>query len=179
MDHDSEQGRGRGRLRVRVAHHPLLAGGPPVATAIVAGFLGTGIWSIVALVAVAGYLTVQVLTFAHDRQLCERCLAESPDDPGHHVATHRGRLRAFHVSTTGAGLVALLVATAVGITAARLVQPGWGDLVLLLPLACTALTAAHRRVEPWCPFCGWGHGDDHDEAAAPPPDPRATVLAPT
>jgi hypothetical protein len=34
-----------------------------------------------------------------------------------------------------------------------------------------ALTVVHRRIEPWCPYCGWGHGDDDEEVPEPNPDP--------
>ena len=64
----------------------------------------------------------------------------------------------------------LVVAAAVGVAAGLMIRPGWGDLVLVLPLATMALTVVHRRIEPWCPYCGWGRGDDDADV----PDPRRT-----
>ena len=52
-----------------------------------------------------------------------------------------------------------------------MIRPGWGDLVLILPLATMALTVVHRRIEPWCPYCGWGRGDDDEDVPDPTPDP--------
>jgi hypothetical protein len=29
----------------------------------------------------------------------------------------------------------------------------------------------HRRIEPWCPYCGWGGGGDDEDTPEPTPDP--------
>jgi hypothetical protein len=34
-----------------------------------------------------------------------------------------------------------------------------------------ALTVVHRRIEPWCPYCGWGRDDDGEDTPEPTPDP--------
>jgi hypothetical protein len=34
----------------------------------------------------------------------------------------------------------------------------------------------HRLLEPWCPYCDWGEGGDHEPAPEPtPPLGRATT----
>ena len=41
----------------------------------------------------------------------------------------------------------------------------------MLPLVTMALTVVHRRIEPWCPYCGWGRGGDDEDTPEPTPDP--------
>lgn len=159
------------RLRSAVAHHPLLLGGPLIAVAIVAGFADARQSSVVSLAAVVVFIVVQLFTLAHDDRLCLRCLAESPADPARAVESHRRWLRLFHSATTASGVAVLVVAAAIGVTAGLLIRPGWGDLVLVLPLGTMALTVIHRRMEPWCPYCGWGRDDDGEDAPQPTPDP--------
>ena len=159
------------RLRSFVAHHPLLLGGPLIAVAIAAGFADARQSSVVSLAAVVVFIVVQLFTLAHDDRLCLRCIAESPADPARAVESRRRWLRLFHSATTTSGVAVLVVAAAVGVTAGLLIRPGWGDLVLVLPLATMALTVVHRRIEPWCPYCGWGRDDDGDDTPEPTPDP--------
>ncbi|HEY2195371.1 MAG TPA: hypothetical protein VGH76_24145 [Actinomycetospora sp.] len=159
------------RARSAIAHHPLLLGGPLIAVAIGAGFAGERESSVVSLVAVVVFIVVQLFTLAHDDRLCLRCIAESPADPARAVQNRKPWLRLFHSATTTAGVVVLVVVAAIGVTAGLLIRPGWGDLVLVLPLATMALTVVHRRIEPWCPYCGWGRDDDDEDAPEPTPDP--------
>ncbi|WP_157646927.1 hypothetical protein [Actinomycetospora chiangmaiensis] len=159
------------RFRATIAHHPLLVGGPLIVVAIVAGFSDLRDASLVSLGAVLVFIVVQLFTLAHDDRLCLRCIAESPADPAQVVERRRRWLRLFHSATTTAGIVMLIVTAAVGVVAGLLIRPGWGDLVLLLPLGTMALTVLHRRVEPWCPYCGWGRDDDGEETPDPTPDP--------
>ncbi|HEY2225518.1 hypothetical protein [Actinomycetospora sp.] len=159
------------RLRSAVAHHPLLLGGPLIAVAIVAGFADARESSVVSLAAVVVFIVVQLFTLAHDDRLCLRCLAESPADPARAVEGRRRWLRLFHSATTASGVAVLVVAAAIGVTAGLLIRPGWGDLVLVLPLATMALTVIHRRIEPWCPYCGWGRDEDGEDVPEPTPDP--------
>jgi hypothetical protein len=159
------------RFRSAIAHHPLLLGGPLIAVAIAAGFADARESSVVSLGAVVVFIVVQLFTLAHDDRLCLRCIAESPADPARAVERRRCWLRLFHSATTTAGVVVLVAVAAVGVAAGLLIRPGWGDLVLVLPLGTMALTVVHRRIEPWCPYCGWGHGDDDEEVPEPNPDP--------
>lgn len=159
------------RLRAVIAHHPLLVGGPLIAVAIVAGFSDVRDASLVSLGAVLIFIVVQLFTLAHDDRLCLRCIADSPENPAQVVERRRRWLRLFHSATTTAGITLLIVAAAVGVAAGLLFRPGWGDLVLLLPLGTMALTVLHRRVEPWCPYCGWGRDDDGEDTPDPTPDP--------
>jgi hypothetical protein len=154
-----------------VAHHPLVLGGPLIAVAIAAGFSGARESSIVSLGAVVVFIIVQLFTLAHDDRLCLRCIAESPADPAHAVETRRVWLRMFHSATTASGVAVLVVVAAVGVAAGLMIRPGWGDLVLVLPLGTMALTVVHRRIEPWCPYCGWGRGGDDEDTPEPTPDP--------
>jgi hypothetical protein len=159
------------RVRSAIAHHPLLLGGPLIAVAIGAGFADAHESSVVSLAAVVVFIVVQLFTLAHDDRLCLRCIAESPADPARAVESRRRWLRLFHSATTTAGVAALVVVAAVGVAAGLLIRPGWGDLVLVLPLATMALTVVHRRIEPWCPYCDWGRGGDDEDAPDPTPDP--------
>ncbi|MEJ2869699.1 hypothetical protein WCD74_18150 [Actinomycetospora sp. OC33-EN08] len=159
------------RVRASVAHHPLLVGGPLIAVAIVAGFSDVRDATLVSLGAVLVFIVVQLFTLAHDDRLCLRCIADSPSDPARVVERRRHWLRLFHSATTTAGITVLIAAAAVGVAAGLFIRPGWGDLVLLLPLGTMALTVLHRRVEPWCPYCGWGRDDDGEDTPDPTPDP--------
>lgn len=159
------------RLRASIAHHPLLVGGPLIAVAIVAGFHDVRQSSVVSLAAVVVFIVVQLFTLAHDDRLCLRCIADSPANPALVVERRRPLLRLFHSATTGAGIATLVVVAAVGVAAGLFIRPGWGDLVLILPLGTMVLTVLHRRVEPWCPYCGWGRDDDGEDTPDPTPDP--------
>lgn len=159
------------RLRSAIAHHPVLIGGPLIAVAIVAGFTDARQSSMVSLAAVVVFIVGQLFTLVHDDRLCLRCVAQCPIDPARAVQRRRRWLRLFHCATTTAGVAVLLVAAALGVTAGLLIRPGWGDLVLVLPLATMALTVVHRRIEPWCPYCGWGDDDGGEGTPEPSPDP--------
>jgi hypothetical protein len=169
--HDAHEPSRLVRLRSAVAHHPLLLGGPLIAVAIAAGFSDARESSMVSLGAVVVFIVVQLFTLAHDDRLCLRCIAESPADPARVVETRRPWLRLFHSATTASGVAVLVVVAAVGVVAGLMIRPGWGDLVLVLPLVTMALTVVHRRIEPWCPYCGWGRGGDDEDTPEPTPDP--------
>ena len=169
--HDREGPSRLARVRSAIAHHPLLLGGPLIAVAIAAGFADARASSVVSLGAVVVFIVVQLFTLAHDDRLCLRCIAESPADPARAVESRRPWLRMFHSATTTSGVVVLVLVAAVGVAAGLLIRPGWGDLVLVLPLATMALTVVHRRIGPWCPYCGWGRDDDGEDTPEPTPDP--------
>jgi hypothetical protein len=120
----------------------------------------------------AGYLGLCV--FAHDRRLCERCIASVPLDASRVAARYGTRFRVAHLFERRAlalaylGAVlgsALLAAHPIGRYAWAAAQ---ASLVYLLFVYVT-----HRRLQPWCPQCG--HGGE--ELVAPTrPNPVSSGL---
>jgi len=123
--------------------------------------------------------------FVHDRNLCLRDLQEAPLlDPQGAVDKNRSRLRTFHdrrfkvvVLTMSAGplLAVLLVPGRESMsTTLRVVS----TVVAVVGIAVLAfagrLSAVHRRLRPWCPWCRRDGGPD-DPVVAPTPDPAGTA----
>ncbi len=114
-------------------------------------------------------------SLAHAGGLCAACLAEMPLDAPVRAERRYRRLWLFHVTheppllatrlvlTFGCGVcgpLGLTVAWALGL---------WGVSCVLWVSALFG-SVAHRRVSPWCRYCGWDERDD-DGATLDGPDP--------
>lgn len=110
----------------------------------------------------------------HDRSLCEHCVAALPLDAAERAARSRFRFRVVHAGSEPRLAVPYL-ATLVLVNFA----PGeWGrllwvavQLTLIYALRCAV---AHRRLQPWCPWCSGG-GDKDRAGTDPLPDHRQLV----
>lgn len=120
----------------------------------------------------------------HQRSLCERCIREAPVlDPQSAVIRWHRVLRLFHrlwLSAALMGASVVLDVTLPGVYAAdRRIGNGWlwqqGPNVLMLIglLYFVGLAWQHRRLQPWCPYCGWDEGGDAENV---PPVPSEPVL---
>jgi hypothetical protein len=113
----------------------------------------------------------------HNRRLCERCAQATPLDP--EAAARRWHL-AFMVthSKVVKFIPLMLVLAVIVVTHGVKGQPLWEYLLnsaILIPVFLVYLTAwQHTRLQPWCPFCQWGQGGDHEDAPDVPA-PTASV----
>lgn len=176
-----------------IGHYgPRLVAGAMLVTATLT-IAGYDIGLAAAVIIAGSIILASISQIVHDGRLCARCMATMPLDGEARAARRRPILRFVHVVTTPlrypriAGrpfigpvvpyiLIALAVNAAVaniggfaGTYAARLVHTA----VFTLPLAAIYASAAlHARLQPWCPYCRWGRGDDGPHEHAPDPDPH-------
>jgi hypothetical protein len=112
---------------------------------------------LVALVA-AGYLAACV--FAHNRRLCERCIASVPLDASRVADRYGLRFRVTHLFERRALAVAYLAAV-LG-SAALATHPigryAWAAAQASLGYLIFAYLT-HQRLQPWCPQCRGGGTD--------------------
>jgi hypothetical protein len=111
----------------------------------------------------------------HAPRLCERCIAATPLDPQASVDRWLRFLRMEHET----GRWFLVMAAVFGLDVWVDSWHHWlGDVTDFMLMAVLATVYAaeyiHRRLYPWCPFCHWGDGGDHEAA---PDVPAPTVSA--
>jgi hypothetical protein len=110
----------------------------------------------------------------HAPRLCERCIAATPLDPQASVDRWLRFLRMEH--EPGRWLLVLLAAFGLALWGDSSFHHWLGDVTdfLLMAVLVTVYTAeyVHRRFYPWCPFCHWEDGGDHEDA---PDVPAPTV----
>lgn len=138
--------------------------------------------------AVLLYVALFACYVAHDGRLCLRCAQTVPVN-GPAVAERRDRaLRAVHhirrrlpwyVAAFFAALAARVV-SAVFVEWPRAAGGVFLLAVVVAPVSVTILLSTrHDRIQPWCPYCRWGGGDDGPEEFAPdgPDDGRHRVAS--
>jgi hypothetical protein len=108
----------------------------------------------------------------HDRRLCELCVAAMPLNAAERAATYRRRFWTVHTAADPRFLVPYLV-----VLLGSNVLPGtWGRLIWAV-VQCSMIYlimchVAHRRFQPWCPWCSDdGGGSERDTDLVPPPLP--------
>lgn len=113
----------------------------------------------------------------HDRRLCERCATATPLDPQTAARCWHPAFMVAHskfVRFIPVTLILLLVAVTWHIKG----QPLWeyvaNATILVLSFLTYVSSWQHTRLQPWCPFCNWGRGGEHEEA---PDVPAPTVSA--
>lgn len=123
--------------------------------------------SLIALV-----LITWLLMRRHDRRLCEQCVAAMPLNAAEQANRYRRR---FWMAHTGAEKRFLIPYLAV-LVGSNFFPGTWGRIawaVIQLSMVYLILShVAHRRFQPWCPWCSdGGGGSDRDDDLAPPPLP--------
>jgi hypothetical protein len=125
-------------------------------------------WQVLLLVLV-GALVLAASVFAHNRRLCERCIAAVPLDASRVASRYAVRFRVAHLFERR--LSALCYLTALAVAAALYAHPvgryAWAaaqaSLVYLLLVYVT-----HQRLQPWCPQCRNG-GEEQAAPTGPTP----------
>ena len=125
-----------------------------------------------ALAAVVAFIALR----RHDRTLCEHCAAQMPLNPAGTAAGMRNRFWLVHNATGRAYVLGYLLVIVgsnfLSTTPGRLV---WAAVTLSLIYPLRAYDA-HRRYQPWCPWCASGGGGSTDHTGAPEPT-RGPVLS--
>ncbi len=122
-------------------------------------------------------LWTMVATWQHGLMMCPRCAAAVPLD-GQATAARRARaLRWTHAAFNRSRLVVIggigaLLALNVAVTALTHTRFEFFLYVICAwNVATTYLMSVHQPLQPWCPGCHWGDGDDED-VPDPVPDPE-------
>jgi hypothetical protein len=123
----------------------------------------------------------------HNARLCERCITATPLDPQAAVRRWDAALRFDHMKRLK--LLAYIVLLGADIAAGwhGWSSGGWGvgqhlhwwgdvaDIVFVVFLgAIYGAEFRHRRLYPWCPYCHWGGGGDHEPKMVDVPDPAVS-----
>ena len=114
----------------------------------------------------------------HDRRLCESCMASMPLNAAELSLRYRRRFAVAHLASNRPLMIAYLL-TLVASNFVLLDSPLLPQLVgryvwALLQTTMIYLILAsttHRRLQPWCPQCKGGGGENEDVEA---PDPVPT-----
>lgn len=122
-------------------------------------------------VLVAFVLTSWLFMRQHDRRLCELCVSAMPLDMSAQAARYQRRLWLVHRGSDPRYVIGYLV-----VLIGSNFLPGTGGQLIWALVQCTmiyliAAYTAHRRLQPWCPWCrGDGGGGEYEDA--PPPAPQ-------
>jgi hypothetical protein len=115
----------------------------------------------------------------HENTLCGTCAAMTPLDGSAAARKHAIQLHLFHKARFIASIVQGLL-TAVVVANWFFMPDIVGRLAFNLSFLEIAVAMhveiTHRLLEPWCPYCDWDEGGDHEPAPEPtPPLGRATT----
>jgi hypothetical protein len=104
------------------------------------------------LLVVVGYLAVTLL--AHNRRLCERCIASLPLDASTVAGRYAVRFRVAHLFERKLFAVCYLgtVAGSSLLAAHPVGRYGWAAVEASLVYLLLAYVT-HQRLQPWCPHC--------------------------
>lgn len=110
-----------------------------------------------------------VSSWRHSRSLCLLCVSDIPMDPTTAAReTHRGRLRAFHLTADRPYLATAAILAGIGVSFWWF----WAFAMVWTWLAVEAYAGHwHRLLEPWCPWCRPGGGGHEDLSPDSGPDP--------
>lgn len=125
-------------------------------------------WQVLALVLVATAL-LAVSVFAHNRRLCERCIAAMPLDASTVASRYAARFRVAHLFESKLSAL-LYLAVLVGLSTLYtdpVGRYGWAAAQASLVYLLLAYVA-HQRLQPWCPRCRNG-GEEQTAPAVPTP----------
>jgi hypothetical protein len=105
----------------------------------------------------------------HDRRLCEQCMAAMPLNAAEQAVKYKRR---FWMAHTGAERRFLIPYLAV-LIGSNFFPGTWGRIawaVIQTSMIYLILShVAHRRFQPWCPWCSSGGGGSEREGDVTPP----------
>ncbi len=108
----------------------------------------------------------------HDRRLCEQCMASMPLNAAEKAVKYQRRFWMAHTGSEKRFLIPYL-AVLIG---SNFFPGTWGRIawaVIQLTMIYLILShVAHRRFQPWCPWCSsGGGGSEREDDSTPPPLP--------
>ena len=117
-------------------------------------------------------VTSWLLMRRHDRQLCEHCMASMPLNISEKAKHYQRRFWMAHTGTEKRFLIPYLTV----LIGSNFFPGTWGMFawaVIQLSMIYLIMShVAHRRFQPWCPWCSdGGGGSEHEDDVAPPPLP--------
>jgi hypothetical protein len=124
----------------------------------------------IALMAVV--LMSWLLMRRHDRRLCEQCMAAMPLNAAEQAGKYKRR---FWMAHTGAERRFLIPYLAV-LLGSNFFPGTWGRIawaIIQTSMIYLIMShVAHRRFQPWCPWCSsGGGGTEREDDVTPPPLP--------
>ena len=149
-----------------------------VAVVIIGVYPPQGALMLIAPVVVFAFVIVSwLLMRQHDRQLCEQCVGHMVLNPAAVAKRQRFRLRLAHLGGNPRFLVpyfAVLIGS--NFLPGSFGRAIWAIVTLSLAYLVLSQTA-HRRLQPWCPQCSDGGGDERADELPPtlPNDDRELV----
>ncbi len=108
----------------------------------------------------------------HDRRLCEQCMASMPLNAAEHAVKYQRRFWMAHTGSERRFMIPYLVV----LVGSNFFPGTWGRIawaVIQLSMIYLIMShVAHRRFQPWCPWCSsGGGGSERDDDVTPPPLP--------
>lgn len=152
---------------------------PEILCASIVGAIVLGVHApggILALTAPVALMTLVVVSWLcmrrHDRRLCEQCMSSMPLNAAEHAAKYQRRFWMAHTGSERRFLIPYL-AVLIG---SNFFPGTWGRIawaVIQLSMIYLIMShVAHRRFQPWCPWCSdGGGGSEQDDVTPPPPLP--------
>jgi hypothetical protein len=123
------------------------------------------------LLFVPGYVMQSLATSSHFTYICVECMQQVPEDAGIRAQRHLGRLRIHHVlkgkwtAFISFAMVLVLIIT----SSVFLLQTAILVLMYLVMAVENFLSAFHRPLVMYCPWCKWDGGGKHEHAPTPNP----------
>jgi hypothetical protein len=117
---------------------------------------------------------------AHELALCEICATRTPLNGSDAAQRNKIQLRLFHKGRTIAYVMVAMLAAVIGASWILHWPEIIGHLAFNISFVETAVSMhvsiTHNLLKPWCPWCHWGGGGDHEPSPEPtPPVGQATT----
>jgi hypothetical protein len=124
-----------------------------------------------------------LLMRSHDRRLCERCMVSMPLNAPEVAARQFRRFAVTHLGADAravVGYLVVLLGSSVLLAEPGLLPGASGEYVwaavqstMVYLVLCYS---AHRRLQPWCPWCSGDGGGEHRDTDTPRPAPSGSSL---
>jgi hypothetical protein len=133
---------------------------------------------IVWVIAIATALYGLALLKYHQSHPCETCIGDMPLN-AHQVAEQRMRsLKLFHLASAPPLTLVWITVLAVALMVPHPVRVLLIGVLAAVNLISWTVTWRHRPLQPVCPWCRWGGGDDDPVGQpTPAPDPAGAKTA--
>jgi hypothetical protein len=103
----------------------------------------------------------------HDRRLCEQCVMGMPLNPAEQAKRYQRRFWMAHTGSEPRFLVPyLVVLIGSNFATTTIGRIGWA-LIQLSMIYLILSQSAHRRLQPWCPWCSSGGGGEEVDETPP------------